>query len=336
MKIGFSLRRWLVTAVAAALTCCLAQTDTYAQKVIRLGHSEGPDTPHGQTMAIFGKLLEQATSHRYQVRVFPSLQLGPVTSEIQAVKLGTQEMFISTPAWFSSFYPKVDVLSLPYLVTDWNEAERLLTSDVIKKIAADAEKASGIKIIGIIPVGFRNMATSKHAIVTPDDFAGQKIRVQNSPVYLSIFKALKANPVAIDAGEIFLAVQNGVADGLETTYPIMLSTKYYQVAPNISETRHNFDVFLVYMNKAFYDTMSPEDRKAVDDSMRSAAIASVTITMNAEEVSKRGLVTQGAKFHDISKETIATLRKEVQPVYAEFGPKFEPELSEIQKSIATK
>src|SRR5581483_5908929 len=273
MQGHFSLRKWLLAAIAIGLGCCLALSDASAQKVIQLGHSEGPDTPHGQTLAIFGKLLEQATDHRFQVRIFPSLQLGPVTAEIQAVKLGTQEMFISTPAWFSSFYPKVDVLSLPYLVTDWNEAERLLTSDVLKRIAADAEKASGIKIVGIIPVGFRNIATSKKPVVKPEDLAGQKIRVQNSPVYLAIFKALKANPVAIDAGEIFLAVQNGVADGLETTYPIMLSSKYYQVAPNISETRHNFDVFLIYMNKGFYDGMSPEDRKAVDDSMRAAAIA---------------------------------------------------------------
>jgi tripartite ATP-independent transporter DctP family solute receptor len=330
-----SQRNWMLATLAFAFLI-LNQPTASAQKVIRLGFSEGTDTPHGQTMTIFGKLVESSTQGRYQVRIFPNLQLGPINQELQSVRLGSQEMFISTPAWFSGFYPKVDVLSLPYMASNWDEAERLLTSDALKKIAADAEAASGIKILGTIPVGFRNMATAKKLIAKPEDLAGLKIRVQNSPVYLAIFKALGANPVAIDSGEIFLAVQNGVVDGLETTYPIMQAAKYYQVAPNISETRHNFDVFLIYMNKNFFQAMSPEDQKAVEDSMRSASIASIVLTRNAEDQAKRGLVAAGAKLQEVPKETLDVLRKSVQTVYEQFKEKFEPELSALQKAVAKK
>lgn len=331
-----SSRRNIVAALLAFAILLFAQPFAYAQKVIRLGFSEGTDTPHGQTMTIFSKLVERATQGRYQVRIFPNLQLGPVTQELQSVKLGTQEMFVSTPAWFSGFYPKVDVLSLPYMASNWDEAERLLTSPELKKIAKDAEAASGIKILGTIPVGFRNAATRAKLITKPDDFAGLKIRVQNSPVYLAIFKALGANPVAIDAGEIFLAVQNGVVDGLETTYPIMQSTKYFQVAPNISETRHNFDVFLIYMNKNFFDSMSPEDQKAVQGAMDSAAIASITITRNAEESAKRGLLAAGAKVQDVPKETLDALKQKVQVVYGQFKDRFGDEIGALQKAVAAK
>jgi tripartite ATP-independent transporter DctP family solute receptor len=327
----------MFTALIAFTLLLVAQPFAHAQqKVIRLGFSEGLDTPHGQTMTIFAKLVERATHGRYQVRIFPNLQLGPVTQELQSVKLGTQEMFVSTPAWFSGFYPKVDVLSLPYMATDWDEAERLLTSDALKKIEADAEAASGIKILSAIPVGFRNIATHSKLVTKVDDIAGLKIRVQNSPVYLAIFKALGANPVAIDAGEIFLAVQNGVVDGLETTYPIMQSTKYFQVAPNISETRHNFDVFFIYINQAFFKHMSPEDQKAVQGAMDSAAIASITITRNAEESAKRSLIAAGAKVQDLPKETIAQMRKKVQVVYDQFKDRFGDEIGALQKAIAAK
>jgi len=328
-------RRKIQTALLAFALLFLTQPFAHAQKVIRLGFSEGTDTPHGQTMTIFSKLVERATQGRYRVRLFPNLQLGPVAQELQSVKLGTQEMFISTPAWFSGFYPKVDVLSLPYMASDWDEAERLLTSPALKKIEADAEAASGIKILAAIPVGFRNMATRNKLITKLDDFAGLKIRVQNSPVYLAIFKALGANPVAIDAGEIFLAVQNGVVDGLETTYPIMLSSKYYQVAPDISETRHNFDVFFIYMNKKFFETMSPEDQKAVQGAMDSAAIASITITRNAEDQAKRGLLAAGAKVQEVPKETLDAMRQKVKSVYDQFKGKFGDEIGELQKAVTT-
>ena len=331
-----TMRRTLRTALLAVAVLFLTQPFAHAQKVIRLGFSEGTDTPHGQTMTIFSKLVERATEGRYQVRIFPNLQLGPVAQELQSVKLGTQEMFISTPAWFSGFYPKVDVLSLPYMASDWDEAERLLTSAALKKIEADAEAVSGIKILAAIPVGFRNMATRSKLITKIDDIAGLKIRVQNSPVYLAIFKSLGANPVAIDAGEIFLAVQNGVVDGLETTYPIMQSTKYFQVAPNISETRHNFDVFLIYMNKKFFKSMSPEDQKAVQGAMDSAAIASITITRNAEDQAKRGLLAAGAKIQEVPKETLAAMRERVRSVYDQFKEKFGDEIAVLQKAVAAK
>lgn len=331
----FSKRPVCVVLLAFALIFSV-QPHAHAQKMIRLGHSDGADTPHGQTMAIFAKLVDRATQGRYQVRVFPNLQLGPVAQELQSVKLGTQEMFISTPAWFSGFYPKVDVLSLPYMAANWDEAERLLKSDALKKIEADAEAASGIKILGTIPVGFRNLATRNKLVQKPGDLSGLKIRVQNSPVYLAIFKSLGANPVAIDAGEMFLAVQNGVVDGIETTYPIMLSSKFYQVAPNISETRHNFDVFFIYINKTFFDSMSPEDQKAIQGAVDSAALQGITITKNAEQQAKRSLIAAGAKVQDVSPETIQALRAKTQVVYDQFRSKFGDEIGALQKAIAGK
>jgi tripartite ATP-independent transporter DctP family solute receptor len=321
----------LATALALACGGALAQ-----QKIIRAGHSDPADTPHGQSLQVFKKVVEANSKGSIQVQLFPSLQLGPVIEQMEGVKQGTQEMFISTPAWFSRFYNQVDVLSLPYLVTDWDAAERMMTSDVVRKLAADAEAASGIKIIGVLPVGFRNAATRVRAITKVEDFAGLKIRVQNSPVYLNAFRALKANPVALDAGEMYQAVQSGVVDGIESTFPIINSAKFFQVAPFISETRHNFDVFLVYLNKRFYEGLSADQRKAVDDAIRATEAASVVITRNAEAQALRALQAAGVKYNEVSKETLAALQRSVKPVYDEMGPKFEPNLTALRAAIAGK
>ena len=320
---------------AIVLAIAFAAGEASAQKIIRLGHSEGSDSPHGQAMQIFKKLVEDGSKGAIQVQVFTSLQLGPVVEEMEGVKQGTQEMFISTPAWFSRFYNQVDVLSLPYLVTDWDQAERLMRSDAVRKLAADAEAASGIKVLGVIPVGFRNAATRVRAITKLDDFVGLKFRVQNSPVYIGAFKALKANPVAMDAGEQFQAMQSGVIDGLESTFPIILSAKYYQVAPFLSETRHNFDVFLIYLNQRFYSGLSSEHQKVIVDSVRATEIASVVITRNAEASALRTLVaSSGVKFNEVGKDTMAALQAAVKPLYDELGPKFEPNLSALRKAAA--
>lgn len=305
-----------------------------AEKIIRFGFSDGLDTPHGQTMQIFEKHVEKGSNGEIQVQLFPGLQLGPVVEELEGVKLGTQEMFLSTPAWFSRFDSRVDVLSLPFLATNWEEAERILSSDVLRQLADQAEEASGIKILGITPLGFRNMMNKVRPIEQVEDFSDIKIRVQNSPVYLSMFRALGANPVALDAGEIYQAVESGVVDGLETTLPIMLSSKFYQVAPKISQTRHTFEVLLIYMNPDFYNTLTPEEQAVVDGAMRAAETASLVIVKTAEEQAIRGLVAAGAQVNEVSDAAIKDLQSRMQPLYEEFGPKFGGTLEKLRSVTA--
>ena len=52
----------------------------------------------------------------------------------------------------------------------------------------------------------------------PADCQGLKLRVINSQVYIQTFRALGANPVAMDPSELYLALQQGVVDGFE--YPL--------------------------------------------------------------------------------------------------------------------
>jgi tripartite ATP-independent transporter DctP family solute receptor len=305
-----------------------------AQKIIRLGHSEGTDTQHGQVIQIFKRHVETATKGEIRVQVFPNLQLGKVIEQIEGVKSGTQEMMISTPAWFSRFYRTIDVLSLPYMIPDWEAAERVLTSDVLRELAAEAEKATGIKVLGVFALGYRNVNNARRPIETPEDMAGLKIRIQNSPVYISLMKALKANPTPMDAGEIYQGIQTGVVDGHETLLPLIEAVKYYEVAPYVSLTQHTHEVFLVYLNQKFYNDLTPEHKQAVDTAMRAAEIAGLVIAKASEDKALRALVAAGAKVNKLPKAAMAKLQKMVQPVYDEFGPQFEPWLSKLRKVAA--
>src|SRR6266508_785344 len=49
--------------------------------------------------------------------------------------------------------------------------------------------------------GFRNMQSNKRPIYPPDDMKGQTVRVQESPIYVSMMKQLGANPVPMPWGE---------------------------------------------------------------------------------------------------------------------------------------
>ena len=316
--------------------CTFAFDAGAAEKIIRYGGPNNLDTPAGMAQLIFKKTVEDKTNGAIEVQVFPSLQLGKIVEQIEGVRDGTQEMMNATPAWFNRFYSKIGVLDLPFLVTDWQEAERLVTAPAFDKLLAAAEKETGIKVLGALPTGFRNVINKKRPVNKMNDFPGLKLRMQDSPVHLAAFKALGASPIVISWAETYQAVQTGVVDGLENTLTELLSYKFYEVAPYISKTRHVLSVHLVYMNPKFYDGLTKDQQKAVDEGMRAMQIAIGVIAERAAITASRGLVQAGAKVNDVPGETLAAMKMAMKPVYEKFGKEFEPTLSELQKAVAGK
>ena len=334
MGTGNSLKIVFLSALAA-LSLALGTPALHAQ-TMRIGLTDPLDTPHGQAMVLFKEIMEKQSTGRVSVKLFPSLQLGQIVEQIEGVKQGSQEMMMATPAWFSRFYPAADVFSLPYLVTDWEGGERMLRSQIAAKVAAEAERATGIKIAGWLPVGFRNVINKKRPVNRLADLSGLKIRLQNSPVQIATFQALGANPVALAWGETYQAVQTGVVDGLENSLPILVSNKFSEIAPFVSLTQHFFEFFLVFVNPKFYASLSAEDKKIFDNAMLQAQARCLELVKKAEESAVADLQKQGAKANNVTPAELKSFQAAVKPVYEEFGKKFEPTLTELRNAIGGK
>lgn len=323
-----------VAATVAALYATAPRHAVAADIVIHAGLTDPLDTPYGEAMTKFKELVEAGSGHRIEVQLFPSNQLGAIPEQLENVKTGAQEMSLFSPAYAGQFFPAFDVLELPYLVTNWDEARRMLSSDAFKKLRNDAAKSIGVKIIGSFPYGFRNIANSKHPVTSLADFKGLKLRTQNSPVHIAAFRDLGANPVAIGWDETYQAVQTGVVDGLENANTVLIANRFPEIAPYISVTHHLFGMLLVSMNTKLYDSLSPEDRKLVDTSMQAAEELNLTRALEVEKTSIAQLTKMGAKVNEVPQDQIAAMKGAVQPVYKEFGPKFEPYLSALRTAAA--
>jgi len=318
----------LGAAVAlAAPSVALAQ----GKKIVRAGITDPLETPHGQGMVEFKRVLEAESNGSIEVRLFPSNQLGTIVEQIENVKQGGQEMSMSTPAWFSRFYARIDMLELPFMLTNWDQAEKLFASDAYKDLMSKAEQATGVKIVGALPNGFRNVINKRRAVTSVEDMKGLKIRLQNSPVHLATFKALGAVPVAVGWNETYQAVQTGVVDGLENASGVLLSAKFQEVAPFVSNTRHFFGLLLVYANPRFYNGMTDAEKAAFAKAIKAAEATNMRLAKQSEDDAVAGLTKAGAKVNDLTPDAFAAMRKAVQPVYDEFGPKFQPELDNLLK-----
>ena len=68
------------------------------------------------------------------------------------------------------------------------------------------------------------------------------MRVMGAPIQAQIFQALTAAPSAIAYNEVYNAIQTGVIAGFENEAASIQNLKFYEVAPNLTLTRHSITV----------------------------------------------------------------------------------------------
>ena len=143
----------------------------------------------------------------------------------------------------------------------------------------DFNGATDTTIIDAWYFGMRTF-TATAPIRKPEDLANLKIRFPNTPQFLANAKALGANAVAIAVEELYLALQQGVAQGQENPVVATHAQKFDEVLKVASLTNHQVGTHYVVMSdktlakmsqaqkdalfKAVHDIRA-ENRKCVDD-----------------------------------------------------------------------
>jgi hypothetical protein len=85
---------------------------------------------------------------------------------------------------------------------------------IARTMFEDLEKEFNIKVVGTSAYGIRQL-TSNKPVRTPSDLNGFKLRVPEQNICVEYGKAMGAEPTPIAYAEAYMALQQGVVDGLE-------------------------------------------------------------------------------------------------------------------------
>jgi tripartite ATP-independent transporter DctP family solute receptor len=167
--------------------------------------------------------------------------------------------------------------------------------------------------------GFRNMMSNKRPIVTPDDLRGQTIRVQESPTYIAMMKALGANPVPMPWGEVYLAMKQGTVDGMELPSFSLVSEKFHEVTKYYSLTRHSYPPIAYFVNLARYRSYPADLRQALDEAARAACAFHRKIEVEREKTDLEFMKKAGVLVNDV--RDIKAFQDRMRPVYEQVQSK---------------
>ncbi|WP_336054920.1 TRAP transporter substrate-binding protein [Nitratireductor sp. CH_MIT9313-5] len=297
-----------------------------AQIVMRLAENQPETNPVTVAMYRFADLVKEYSNGEIEVQVFPGAQLGQEPETIEQAQAGIIDFTRVNSVGLANVSPSMGAFTLPYVFADWDHKYRVLDGEIGAEVLADLEEV-GLKGFAYMDAGSRSFYTTEgNKIESIEDLKGKKIRVQPAPISIRMMELLGAVPTPMNYGEVYSALQTGVIDGAENDFVSYHTSAHYEVAPNYVVDAHLSPPALLLMNKAKFDSLSPELQDAVTRAAVDASMYEREIMREANEKARQTVIDGGATVTEIDN---APFQAAVQPIYEEF-PDLMPLLDRIQ------
>ncbi|HEX4858263.1 MAG TPA: TRAP transporter substrate-binding protein [Usitatibacteraceae bacterium] len=261
------IRSLLATLVLATLpvSAALAQ----APIVIKFSHVVANDTPKGKAAEYFAKKAAELTKGKVKVEVYANSTLYKDKEEMEALQIGAVQMLAPSLAKFGPLGVKeFEVFDLPFIFDNYDELHKVTQGAVGKTLFTKLE-TKGITGLAFWDNGFKSFSANK-PLKTPDDFKGQKMRIQSSKVLEAQMRAVGALPQVMAFSEVYQALQTGVVDGTENPHSNLYTQKMHEVQKHMSVTDHGYLGYAVITNKKFWDGLPADVRGQLDAAMKDA------------------------------------------------------------------
>lgn len=300
----FLMRRLMLVATAVALACGSAA----AQERLRIAGNFAPDHSSSIAMQQFKKDVEAASKGSLVIEVFDNMQLGGAQENVTQTRAGTIHMTWVGMAFLSRTVPELEAVSLPFMFPSREVAYKVMDGPVVDLIETKmAEK--GFTSLGFMELGSRQVTNSVRPIKTMADLKGLKIRMQPNETHLATFRALGANPLAMDIKEVYSALEQKVIDGHENPYALILTSRFNEVQKHLSNTGHFFDFIAVVGNKRKFDSLSAEHRAIVREAMTKAVQAQRVAATKADAEALAELQRKGMIYTEMPASEREAMRK---------------------------
>jgi tripartite ATP-independent transporter DctP family solute receptor len=308
-------RQFLYTIFIVTLVSGCKQVTTQDYFLFRYCNSQPAQHPRSQSMIFFEEELEKRTDGKIQVENYFSAILGTEFEVLDMVATGSLQGTRS--GGFTNVNKKYNLYMLPFLVEDWDQAIKLMSSEFTKRINEES-RANGFHVpVCGISQGFRAHTNNVRPIESPDDIKGLKMRVPQQEVYVVNAQAFGVNPQEIPYSEAYMALKLGVVDGQDNAVSNIWDYKIYEVQEYLTITNYAIgpDPFIV--NLEWYNTL-PDDLKRIFDEVSVEAMNYSDQLNREKEGEYIGLLSEKLKTNYVTPENREKFREASMPVYQYF------------------
>lgn len=305
--------------MALMLSLAMASGAFAQQKTYRIGYLLSPNSQLGAGASAFADEVAKRTKGRIRIEQYPNSTLGGEVEMLDGLKLGSVDFAFITGAALPNILPEVGVFSIPFLFRDADHAHKVFDSPLGQSYL---EKFHDKGMIGLAwgENGMRQLTNAKHAVRTPADLKGLKLRLPQSEVMVAGFKTLGAETAAIGFPQLYAALQTGQVDGEENPIATIQAAKFATVQKYLTLSSHVYDPAVILVSAESWKEFSEADRQALTAAAKAGAEASRLFAADAQKTGVEALKKEGMEVTE--QVDRAAFVAAMQPVRPDYEKKF--------------
>jgi len=315
MKETKSMKRLFLKTLVAAVALAgfgLAQAQT---RTIKFANQNTKGHPVVSGMEKFAELVDKKSGGKLKVNVFPGGALGSDQANVSALQGGTLEMASMNSGIFASIVKDFAIYDFPFLFGNPKEADAVVDGPFGTALHKKLED-KGLVGLGYYELGFRQLTNSKRPINKVEDIAGLKLRVIPNPINVDWVTALGANPTPLPFPEVYAALEQKAIDGQENPVATIKGAKLNEVQKYLTLTNHQYNPQSIVVSKRFWDGLSADDRKILQDAARESIVYQRTQSRASLQAGLEDLKKGGMQINELPAAEVAKLRDKMKPVIA--------------------
>jgi len=252
MTTRFSRRQFGLGASAATALASLPET-ARAQITLKYANAAGPQTNSNLfNQALFAE-IDKLTNGG--VKAAFSYNVGGEKAIVDAMALGGVDVCVTAYTGTREF----DILYSPGMFRDGAHAGRVMKGPIGKKASDVMERRYKARLLGTGRLG-PYCLFMKNEIKSFEDIKGRKIRTPPIEGCVEAVKFLGGNPTPVAFNEVYLALQQGIVDGMITALNVAVAQKFYEVCKFVVANEFGQALDKQLMSSAAWNKLTPDQR----------------------------------------------------------------------------
>lgn len=290
--------------------------DEVEELTLRLGLVVGEWSPHYTGAKAFADALQEESGGKIELQIFPDAQLGGEREMFEAVQSGTLDIGLVSSVVFAAFDPKMSVVEIPYLVSTFDDAEKLMDSELGSRLN-ESLKTIGIHNLGWGHNDFRIITNNKNAVKLPEDLKGIKMRVPENEVLTKWFQQEGALSTVMQFPDIYAALQQGVIEGQDNGPILSYAAKFIEHQKYVTVSNHQYSPVGFLMNEKKWSGYNTSTKEVIEKAAKKAVEAERKAIRDFNATAISQMEAAGLEVHHLTDEEKAAFKQSTLPFLEE-------------------
>ncbi|SES28039.1 DctP family TRAP transporter solute-binding subunit [Salipaludibacillus aurantiacus] len=302
-------------------------------KVIKFASTAAAGQPLSVGIDYFGELVEEKTGGSVVVENYTDGVLGGDMEMMDGLRAGTLEAASISTGPISSLSSRFAVFDLPFLFESDDVAFDVLDGPVGEGLLEDLEEIDMVGL-GYWDNGFRYLTNNVREVTSVEDVEGLDIRLMEVPLHLDAWEQLGANPTPMAFTELFSALESGVVDGQEGTYPNMRYNQFHEVQEYFTDTGHIYSPTVLLISKSFWDDLTDEEQAALQEASDEARDYQRELAKE-DNIESHEIMAEYMTMTELTPEARQGFVDALSPIYEQYRDEIGPDLiDEVLEAVA--